>query len=67
MYHFLNLKEGQITIDTFRNVNATLTDVMDIADAVRNETGEILTAGMDTEEEIATALRLEEEGESWKA
>lgn len=41
---FLNLKDGKLSINSFRLVDATATDIEDLMEAYRNESDEILTA-----------------------
>ncbi len=54
MSYFLNYKNGAVTINPYREVTATATDVWDIINAVEKESNEILTASIDlwTKEEI---------------
>lgn len=47
MSYFLNYKNGNVSIDTYRLVNAVSTDVDDIVNAYQTESNEILTANID--------------------
>ncbi len=47
MNYFLNYKNGNVSIDTYRLVNAISTDVYDIINAYQKESNEILTASID--------------------
>ena len=60
MYQFSNYKNGEVTINTYRFPNAMLTDVNDIISASNRESGEILTATIESEEERQAILALSE-------
>ena len=60
MYEFANYKNGQVTINTYRFSDAMLTDVNDIISASNQESGEILTATIESEEERQAILALSE-------
>lgn len=47
MNYFLNLKNGEVSINTYRLADAQVTDVLDIVSAKHNDTGETLTASLD--------------------
>lgn len=53
MSNFANYKNGQVTISTYRFVDAQVTDIEDILNAVEKESDEILTASIDSDEELA--------------
>ena len=42
--YFLNYIDGRLSLDTYRNINAVVTDVEDIKEAVNNDFAENLTA-----------------------
>ena len=44
---FLNLKNGQLSINTYRFADALATDQEDLYSAFKNETGETLTADIE--------------------
>lgn len=44
MNYFLNLENGVLNVSTSRNVRAQATDLLDIQNALSNETNECLTA-----------------------
>mgnify|MGYP001547256937 FL=1 len=52
MVNFANYKNGQITVNTYRLPDAMVTDIDDICKAFKAESDEILTASIDTEEEL---------------
>lgn len=47
MSDFLNIKNGVVSITSYRLPNAQATDVKDIVNAYTNETNETLTASLD--------------------
>lgn len=47
MSDFLNIKNGVVSINSYRLPNAQATDVKDIINAYTNETNETLTASLD--------------------
>lgn len=47
MNYFLNYKNGSVRINTYRYVDATVTDVDDIVRAYESESNETLTASID--------------------
>lgn len=50
MNYFLNLKDGKLTITTYRQACGLETDQADLLDAYQKETGEELTAWIDDED-----------------
>jgi len=52
MTNFANYKNGQITVDTYRLVDAVVTDIADILEALESESDEILTASINTDAEL---------------
>ena len=44
---FINLKDGKITVKSYRNPNANACELSDILEAVENETGETLVCSAD--------------------
>jgi len=46
MEYFVNYEKGQVSINTYRKPNATVTDIDDIRSAVENESDEVLVAGL---------------------
>lgn len=59
MIKFLNLKNGILSINTYRFVDATLTSQDDIISSYKNGSDECLTASIDNLDE-AEAVALEE-------
>ncbi len=55
MTNFANLKNGRVSIQTFRDVQATVAGFNDIKNAIKNNTGERLTAWV-TDEQVKSLI-----------
>ena len=53
MNYFANLKNGVITINTYRFPGAQVTDINDILSALENDSEETLAASIDNDVELA--------------
>ena len=61
MSNFLNLQNGQLSVNIYRLANAAATDLQDIVTCHQNESDECLTASIDN------TLELLETAEGWIA
>lgn len=52
MHKFANYKDRRLTINTYRFVDAAVTDIADILQAHNVESEEVLTASIETDEEL---------------
>ena len=50
MSYFLNYENGAVSVNTYRNPRAEVTDVDDIRSAIKNNTNEILTSSLSQDE-----------------
>ncbi len=53
MTYFVNYKNGRVTIDTYRVVDAVVTDVGDVLTSFKNESKEVLAASICSDDELA--------------
>ncbi len=58
MNNFANYKNGTVTINTYRFADAAVTDVADILNAAAAGSDEILTATIETDDELAEISRV---------
>ncbi len=58
MNYFLNYENGKAQINTYRAASASVTDIKDIERAMSEESEEILTASIDSEEDRKRAEAL---------
>lgn len=52
MTNFANLKNGQITINTYRIPDASVTTLEDLLECYEKETEETLTASIESDEDL---------------